>query len=284
MKNLRTAAIIALFVLNISSIIFSFEYYKNVVEHPNPIELVRGFFLLIIQLLELVLCAVSLFGPEASYRDKAYRLLRFVFVMNYIFYIPLTIFLLQYMTFQGSWLVIVSILLRATGLFCFVALLVAKPERPIPRIDLGDYQLVSYTSTGHRFVHYLLDALFLLPIMLSGLAYIEYFDGGIGLRILAYTLYYGAYFFYSFLSEAIFRQTFGKMLTNSCVVSNGINLTTGRVLLRTLCRYIPFDGFSFLWGGNWHDSVSSTSVVYVDSWEKVFEEEIPAQESLESIS
>lgn len=92
---------------------------------------------------------------------------------------------------------------------------------------------------------------------------------------------YGCYFLYCFLSEAIFRQTFGKIATNSCVVSKGMRLSTGRVLVRTLCRYIPFDGFSFLFRGNWHDNVSSTAVVYIDTWEKVFEVESQDAESLQ---
>jgi hypothetical protein len=62
------------------------------------------------------------------------------------------------------------------------------------------------------------------------------------------------------------------MITGSCVVSDGAELTTGRVLLRTLARLIPFDAVSFLVGAKWHDRASSTAVVYVDSWEKAFVE------------
>jgi hypothetical protein len=62
------------------------------------------------------------------------------------------------------------------------------------------------------------------------------------------------------------------MVTNSCVVSDGVELSGKRVFLRTLSRMIPLDKFSFLFGAKWHDRVSSTAVVYVDSWEMAFDE------------
>jgi hypothetical protein len=99
---------------------------------------------------------------------------------------------------------------------------------------------------------------------------------------MAYLVAIMVYFLYYFMSEAIFRQTFGKICTNSCVVSNGISLSTGRIFLRTLSRYIPLDPLSFLWKGNWHDSVSNTNVVYVNTWEKVFDEGSPGDDTVQN--
>lgn len=280
MKNLKNPAIIAVMVMNTVGLVLSFGYYKQSFEDlDNITNTIRSFFLLLTNFLELTLGFIALLAAHATLRDKAYRLLRFVYVMYYLLYFPVTLyFLFTYSVNFSSWQGIYSILARLASLGCVIVFLAVKPERHIGRIDLRDYELVSYTSGGHRFVHYLLDLLFLFPFMFSMVAYTELRSLGYELTIIANILYYGAYFIYSFFSEAIFRQTFGKIATNSCVVSNGIPLTTGRIFIRTLCRYIPFDAFSFLWGGNWHDSVSSTAVVYVDSWEKVFNETDPESE------
>lgn len=66
--------------------------------------------------------------------------------------------------------------------------------------------------------------------------------------------------------EAIWGKTLGKFLTGTKVVSaDGTTPTFGQVLGRTLCRMIPFEAFSFLFGGGnpvgWHDKFSFTRVV-----------------------
>jgi hypothetical protein len=169
--------------------------------------------------------------------------------------------------------------MRLVSLFCVIVFLVAKPERPVAKIDLSDYGLVAYTSTGHRFLHRLLDGLFIVPLILP---WMQFLGGVFRSETMMYLVAIMVYFLYYFMGESIFRQTFGKICTNSCVVSNGIGLSTGRIFLRTLSRYIPFDPLSFLWKGNWHDSVSSTNVVYVNTWEKVFEDGSPGDNPVQN--
>jgi hypothetical protein len=133
--------------------------------------------------------------------------------------------------------------------------------------------MVAFTTTGHRFVHHLLDVLFIIPVWLFALQLMMLRRFGSEVTELAVRFVFGTtYLMYSFLSEAIFKQTFGKMVTRSCVVSDGVDLSTGRIFRRTMARLIPFDAFSFLFGAKWHDRASATAVVYVDSWEKAFDE------------
>ena len=79
-------------------------------------------------------------------------------------------------------------------------------------------------------------------------------------------------FLYYFLMELAFGKTVGKMILGTKVVDkDGNPPSTLALLLRTLCRFIPFDAFSFLLGsgwskdgrlhGNWHDQLSETYVV-----------------------
>ncbi|MDV6169300.1 RDD family protein [Flavobacterium sp. DG1-102-2] len=73
-------------------------------------------------------------------------------------------------------------------------------------------------------------------------------------------VYYG-------LFESVFMRTPAKFITNTMVINrDGSTPDNGRIFLRTLCRQIPLEIFSFLWppGTGWHDSISKTLVVDVN--------------------
>ena len=79
---------------------------------------------------------------------------------------------------------------------------------------------------------------------------------------------YLAFFTYLMLNylfmECFFGATMGKFATGMKVVTdNGVKPNFIRILIRTLCRLIPFDVLSFLGksGRFWHDSFSKTYVV-----------------------
>jgi uncharacterized RDD family membrane protein YckC len=73
---------------------------------------------------------------------------------------------------------------------------------------------------------------------------------------------------YHFIFEAALGRTPAKFLTGTRVVSaSGARASTGQILGRTLARFVPFEPFSFLFGGNppngWHDKWSNTRVVKI---------------------
>ena len=79
-------------------------------------------------------------------------------------------------------------------------------------------------------------------------------------------------FLYYFLLEACWGKTIGKWILGLKVVDvDGNKPTRGAIALRTLCRFIPFEEFTFLFGygwtktgklkGNLHDQLSGTYVV-----------------------
>ena len=77
-------------------------------------------------------------------------------------------------------------------------------------------------------------------------------------------LYYG-------LTDLYFSRSLAKYFTKTVVVlKDGSKPDFKTILIRTLCRLIPFDAFSFL--GNvprgWHDSLSQTYVVKKAAFEK----------------
>ena len=63
--------------------------------------------------------------------------------------------------------------------------------------------------------------------------------------------------------ETLFGKTPAKWLTRTRVITNAGNRPTfGHIFKRTLVRFVPFEGLSFLGRGRgWHDRWSRTRVV-----------------------
>lgn len=71
------------------------------------------------------------------------------------------------------------------------------------------------------------------------------------------------YIFFMTLQEFLFKgRTIGKYITGTIVVKeDGETPGFKDYFLRSLCRIIPFEIFSFLGETGWHDSISKTRVV-----------------------
>ncbi len=122
-------------------------------------------------------------------------------------------------------------------------------------------------STGQRFGTLVLDTVFLyvfgfvLGLVLGaiGLADLILNTNEYLLSVLIYLLYY-------IPQEAFSGQTLGKLITGTKAVSkDGAKLTFGQTIGRTLCRFIPFEAFSFFGGQGrpegWHDRIPQTKVI-----------------------
>jgi uncharacterized RDD family membrane protein YckC len=67
---------------------------------------------------------------------------------------------------------------------------------------------------------------------------------------------------YYLLFEGLWARTPGKFMLGTVVVmDDGKTPSFGRIVQRTLCRFIPFEPFSFFGPRGWHDSISKTKVV-----------------------
>ena len=69
---------------------------------------------------------------------------------------------------------------------------------------------------------------------------------------------------YFLFFEGVFGRSIGKFVTKTKVVDEfGNKPTFQTIFIRSLCRFIPFDAFSFLFGenGGWHDTISNTTVI-----------------------
>lgn len=129
-------------------------------------------------------------------------------------------------------------------------------------------------SKGKRLANYFIDYIILIIInfnigmvigVIIGMFYPEYFDyiDSIGLLeqyifgTIVGTVYYT-------LFESITGRSIGKLITKTKVVNEeGGKPTFHALLIRSLCRFIPFEAFSFLGAETkgWHDTISNTRVI-----------------------
>ncbi len=130
-------------------------------------------------------------------------------------------------------------------------------------------------TRGQRFLNFSIDLVFLYIIILSigttivliaeatsefaVSAWVETMSKGeIGLySVLIMLLYYS-------LTEIYFSRTIAQLITKTVVVKkDGSKPDIKTLIIRTLCRFIPFEPFSFLGvtPRGWHDTFSDTYVV-----------------------
>jgi uncharacterized RDD family membrane protein YckC len=121
-------------------------------------------------------------------------------------------------------------------------------------------------SKGQRFGTFVVDyVVFTLCSFAVGAA-VGLIFGSDGVRVLKAVpeLLWGVliFFIYYGVFEGIWSRTPGKLVFGTRVITDaGNEPAIGHVVKRTLCRFIPFEAFSFFGEKGWHDSISKTRVV-----------------------
>jgi uncharacterized RDD family membrane protein YckC len=145
----------------------------------------------------------------------------------------------------------------------FISLALLQQTR-IPKCETlyagGDAVTFSPVDNALRFGHCLIDMVFLAIISAATLVILRS-QGLLQVQLIVYEVVLS--FVYYFLMETFFKVTFGKIFTQ-CVVVNEQGQKAGvwEVLKRTVCRFIPLEGVSFLFKDRgWHDQFSGTYVV-----------------------
>lgn len=144
-------------------------------------------------------------------------------------------------------------------------------QQPAPSPPIGEPRFRYPRATaGKRLLNYLIDAVAFYAVFIGivyGLAHLalsfqpaDDFLESFYVDLLFYALMLGYYF----VMELVLGRTLGKILTNTLV----LNLDDGhpswkQVLGRSLCRFIPFEAFTFLNSrtSGWHDTIPKTKVV-----------------------
>ncbi|WP_439182840.1 RDD family protein [Carboxylicivirga taeanensis] len=125
---------------------------------------------------------------------------------------------------------------------------------------------------GKRFVNNLIDGIFCYIFMFFIAIAIGIFVGVFSPESAAtfenntgfeYFLIFISTLTYYVTLEAATGRTLGKMITKTKVIDrHGNKPNFNTILLRTLCRFVPFNALSFLFADRgWHDAWSQTKVV-----------------------
>lgn len=137
------------------------------------------------------------------------------------------------------------------------------------------FGLQNHATSKTRVINYALDQLFIFIIMMIfGVGVILLFGinseiynfifvnniASIIITLIVNTLYY-------IIFESAFGRSPAKFITHTKVLTvTGKTPDFSTIILRTLCRYIPFEPFSFLESNTsgWHDTLSNTIVINED--------------------
>ena len=117
-------------------------------------------------------------------------------------------------------------------------------------------------NSGLRLVHLIIDSI-AIAWLTTMLGVILIFSIGIPFGANSWWIYLITTFSYFIFLEYKFGKSLGKLVTKTTVIkSNGENPTLSDIIIRTLCRFIPFDHFSYLFMKiGFHDYLSNTMVV-----------------------
>ncbi len=122
-------------------------------------------------------------------------------------------------------------------------------------------------SRTTRFFHYIVDTIFSFVLFFPFFKYIiadfifKFLPNDE--RFILFVILVMARFSYYLFFEAIFNATPAKFFTETRVVSEykDEKLNFSKVFVRTLCRFVPFEPFSFFFSYGWHDTWSETTLV-----------------------
>ena len=131
-------------------------------------------------------------------------------------------------------------------------------------------------SQGKRFLNYLLDLVFIMIfifafyliflIILTIVAPSIVSDIEEGNKLFQYLVSFIVSMIYYTSLEAATGRSIAKYITKTKVVTEiGEKPNFKIIVVRSLCRFIPLDAFSFLFndGSGWHDTISNTKVINV---------------------
>ncbi|HMI05949.1 MAG TPA: RDD family protein [Flavobacterium sp.] len=131
-------------------------------------------------------------------------------------------------------------------------------------------------SNGQRLLHNIIDYVIIYTIILSIPALAAFFvippsqqgkifpQTPLPDQLRQIVIFMTGLLLYANVMEIFFSRTIAKFITGTIVVlEDGSRPDANAILIRSLCRLIPFDNFSFLFRPRrgWHDSLSNTYVV-----------------------
>jgi uncharacterized RDD family membrane protein YckC len=157
-----------------------------------------------------------------------------------------------------------------------------QDEKEILREEREEMNFADPASKTTRFLNYIIDQVAISVIIQGvhfGIAYLMlgakykdhiFYNLDFGLESLRTGLWVSipvSFLYYFIFESATHGRTLGKIITDSIAITqDGTPFTPKHALIRTLCRFIPFEMLSALFAYlPWHDSLSKTAVV-IKTW------------------
>jgi uncharacterized RDD family membrane protein YckC len=133
-------------------------------------------------------------------------------------------------------------------------------------------KIMNPATSGERFLNRSVDGIGMIMLIFLIISLTtKLSDSGIleeesNFRIVLFFLFaLSPIIYYTFLEGITKGRTLGKLVTKTKVVrENGDAIGFKEAAIRSLCRLIPLDGISILFGAPWHDQLSKTKVIKVD--------------------
>jgi hypothetical protein len=217
---------------------------------------------------------------------KKTRLIRFVFsiiflsnVLVFVTVILLFIFKSFFAIWlQGIFLRLLYYLLNAFWIFAALKVLnhlKNQKSLQLEVVDDAEHPQTYYikAAIGYRILHPLVDMLVTIALFSEMLSlFVDYHSGAL-FRFMTQTpeswaqknitlIMVALRILYYIICESVLGCSTAKYLTQTRVIDyDGNKPSVKKVIIRTLCRLIPFEGFSFLANDGWHDKISKTIVV-----------------------
>lgn len=176
-------------------------------------------------------------------------------IFSFFVYLPNTIsFLKRYIEEQS----IMPLVFQLINLIIVILVILIFPKE---KIYVSEKPV---RKQSPRFQHFIIDNLFIIFMswQFSDTMFYYSFDNYVFAFLLLLFPYF-SYLMYYWISESIFQQTIGKVITKKYVRRvDGERASVSKIFGRTLARFIPFEPFSFLSTplAGWHDGISSTNV------------------------
>lgn len=138
---------------------------------------------------------------------------------------------------------------------------------PKANVDAADQPFeIEPVGKGKRFATYLIDyvgiyaLVFILAFFVTIIFGQERMLAILGEHEILLTVL--LFFFYYAVFEGLWARTPAKFILGTVVVTeDGSKPSFRAILIRSLCRFIPFEPFSFFGERGWHDAISKTYVV-----------------------
>lgn len=141
-------------------------------------------------------------------------------------------------------------------------------ERGIDLLKILEQRILlkNKVSSFKRIVNYLIDlAIVIILIYVLG-NFFEILHYG-RLTTFGFLSFFISYFMYYVFMEYCFQRTVGKFITKTKVVTKeGEKPELYTIIIRTVCRFIPYDSYSYVYTDKgFHDYSSDTSVINTDN-------------------